>query len=315
MKAVVTDYQFPSVDNERRVFAAAGVQMASAQCRTAPEVIAVARDAEALLVHWAPITQEVLQALPRCKIIVRYGIGLDNIDLAAAAARGIAVCNVPDYASGEVADHTLGLALALARQIPLIDARLRRGEWKITADHPLPSFRDMTFVTLGYGKIARETLHRARAFGFRLAAHDPFVDEATLRADGVSPVGREEAIATADILSLHLPLSAATRHLLNADSLRRMMRTAIVINSSRGGLIDTLALARALEAGEIFAAGLDVFEEEPLPPKHPIRRAPRTLLTSHLAWYSNASAPRLQQMAAEEIVRGLRGEPLRSRVN
>ena len=218
-------------------------------------------------------------------------------------------------ATGEVADHAFALALTWARQIPLIDRRMREGIWKITPDFPMPSFRDMRFVTLGCGRIAGEVLKRAEALGFGLAAYDPFVSEETMRTRGIEKIGLDEAISSADILSLHLPLNDETRHLLNINTLRTMKRSAIVVNTARGGLIDTVALATALGEGVILGAGLDVYEIEPLAAEHPLLRAPRVLLTSHIAWYSEASAPRLQRMAAEEAVRALRGEPLRSQVN
>jgi D-3-phosphoglycerate dehydrogenase len=315
VKALITDYEFPNIDNEKRVFAEAGIELVVAQCKTPQQVIAAAQDAEALIVQWAPMTREVMAALPKCKIIVRYGIGMDNIDIKAATDHGIAACNVPDYASGEVADHALALALTLARQTAAIDRRLRDGTWKITPDLPMPSFRDMRFVTLGCGRIAREVLLRAKGFGFALAAYDPFISPEAMTEIGVSKIGLEEALATADILSLHLPLNAETRHLLNTKTLRAMKKTAIVINTARGGLIDTLALAAELTEGTILGAGIDVYETEPLPLDHPLRKAPRALLTSHIAWFSDASAPRLQRMVAEEAIRGLRGEPLRGQVN
>lgn len=315
MKVVITDSEFPQLEQEKAVFAQAGFELVIARCKTAADVIAIAADADGLLVHWAPITREVSAALRRCRVIVRYGIGVDNIDLAAAAEHGIAVCNVPDYATGEVADHTLALALALARQTGLIDQRLRSGLWKIVPDSAMPSFRDSRFTLLGFGKIAREVARRAQAFGFEVAAHDPFVSAPVLSAAGVTPLTLDAAIATADILSLHLPLNEKTRHLINATTLARMKRNAILVNTSRGALIDSAALATALAAGTIFAAGLDVHEQEPLPPAHPIFRAPRTLLTSHVAWFSDQSAPRLQRMAAEEVTRGVLGQPLRSQIN
>jgi len=314
-KVVITDSEFPNLECERSVFRDAGVDVALAHSKQPGHVIEAAHDADGLLVHWAPITRDVLTKLTRCRVIVRYGIGYDNIDIKAAADRGIAVCNVPDYASGEVADHTMALALAMARQVPLVDQRIREGIWKITPDFPLPAFRDMNFVSLGYGRIAREVIRRAHGFGFKLHAHDPFIPGPQMRQDGVKKVELAEALAMADILSLHLPLTDATRHTLNPASLGRMKKSALVVNTSRGALIDTVALAAAIRAGGIQGAAIDVFESEPLGLDHPLRTCPRVLLTSHIAWYSDASAPRLQTMAAEEVVRGIRGEQLRSKIN
>jgi len=315
MKAVITDHEFPHIDNETEVLREAGIEMEVHQCRTPGEVIAKCADAEALLVQWAPLNAEAIAGLKKCKVIVRYGIGTDNVDLKSAAEKGIAVCNVPDYATGEVADHAVSLALALGRQLPMVDARLRSGIWNIVPNDPMPSYRDMRFVTLGYGRIARGVLDRVRAFGFELAAYDPYVPAEVLLEAGVKPVTQDEAFATADILSLHLPLTEETRHVVNATSMRTMKKNAIIINTSRGPLIDTVALAEALTEKVVFAAGIDVYEKEPLEKDHPILNAPRALLTSHMAWHSSASVARLQKMVAEEAVRGLRGEALRSQVN
>lgn len=307
---VYTDHGFPDVATEQALIEAAGGTLAVAQCRTPEDVIAATADADALIVQWAPITAEVIAALDRCRVIVRLGIGVDNVDLAAARERGIPVCNVPDYCLDEVADHTLALALSLARQLPHIDRRVRAGTWRITPDAPMPAFRAMTFATVGLGRIARAVLERARAFGFRLAAHDPLVSDDTFRQAGIDRLDLDALFAEADIVSLHCPLTAETRNLVDAERLRHMKPTAILVNTARGGLIDTVALAEALEAGTVAGTGLDVFEAEPLPDDHPLRTCPNALLTSHVSWYSEQSVPMLQRKGAEEVVRALRGEPL-----
>ena len=179
----------------------------------------------------------------------------------------------------------------------------------------MPAFKDMTFATAGFGRIARAVLERARGFGFHLAAYDPYVTAEAFEAAGVTSLSLDELFVQADILSLHLPLLDSTRHIANGARLATMKRHAVIVNTARGPLIDTGALARALQDGRIGGAGLDVFEDEPLAGDHPLLACRNALLTSHIAWYSEASAPRLQRMAAEEIVRGLRGEPLRSHVN
>lgn len=314
-RVLITDHGFPNLHHEETLVAAAGATLAVAQCRTPAEVIAAAREADALLVQWAPVNAAVIATLDRCRIIVRYGIGVDNVDLAAARARGIAVCNVPDYGVHEVAEHAVALALALARQLPQIDARLRAGTWKITPDRPMPSLRETTFATAGFGRIARTAHAMMRGFGGRRIAYDPFVPRDVMAPEGVEKVELDDLFTRADLLSLHLPLTAETRHFVSAARLATMKRTAVVVNTARGPLIDTGALARALQAGVIAGAGIDVFEAEPLPADHPLRTAPGALLTSHVAWYSESSIPRLQRLAAEEAVRGLRGEPLKNQVN
>ncbi len=289
--------------------------MKVAQCKTPAEVLAATRDADALLVQWAPVNAEVIAALAHCRIIVRYGIGVDNVDLAAAKARGIPVCNVPDYGVHEVAEHAVALALALVRQLPQIDARLRSGTWKITPDRPMPSLRETTFATAGFGRIARTAHAMMRGFGGKRIAYDPFVPADVMAMEGVEKVELADLFTRADILSLHLPLTAETKHFVNAGRMAEMKKTAIIVNTARGPLIDTVALAEALQNGVIAGAGIDVYEQEPLPATHPLRTAPGALLTSHVAWYSESSIPRLQRLAAEEAARGLRGEPLKNHVN
>ena len=311
MKVVITDCNFESFAEERAMCQRDGHQLEIFQCKTPEEVRARTADADALLVQYVPITEAVLANLSRCQVIVRYGIGLDNIDLVAAKAHGIPVCNVPDYGSEEVADHAVALALTLARRIPLLDDSIRGGRWLATTPTPLLSLRDICFAVAGAGRIGRATLERMRAFGCKLAAHDPFVSERELASLGVEKFSCEDLFAKADILSLHLPMSAATHHFVNRARLRSMKQSAILINTSRGGLVDTLALAAALEANEIAFAGLDVFEREPLEPDHPLRTCKNAVLTPHLAYYSAASVIRLQRFAAEEVERALRGQPLR----
>jgi D-3-phosphoglycerate dehydrogenase len=314
MKPLVclTDYGFKDIENERRIIEASGGELRTAQCKTPAEVLAFAKDATAILAQWAPIDASVIAGLTQCRGIVRYGIGVDNVDVAAAKARGIAVANVPDYCVDEVADHSIALALALVRQLPATDRRLRAGEWKITPPLPMPSLGNMTFATAGFGRIARAVLKRAAAFGCRLAAYDPFVPEDVFKAENVVRLDADELVREADILSLHLPLTAETRHFLHAQNLGLMKPHAVVVNTARGGLIDTVALAAALEAGRPAFAGLDVFDPEPLAEGHPLRTAPNALLTSHTAWFSNESIVKLQKFAAEEIARCLAGEPFKN---
>ncbi|HEY0865271.1 MAG TPA: C-terminal binding protein [Opitutaceae bacterium] len=314
-RIVITDHGFPNLDHERRIIGAAGAELVVASCKSPEQVIEAAAEADVLIVQWAPINAAVLRSLKHCRAIIRYGIGVDNVDLATARELGIAVANVPDYCIDEVADHTVTLALALGRQLLATHQRLLGGQWKITPPATMPAFREMTFAVIGLGRIGRAVLHRAGGFGFRLVAHDPMQPAWMAAKSNAQPLALDETFKAADILSLHLPLTSETRHLVSAERLASMKRTAIIVNTSRGGLIDTVALAAALEKGQVGGAGLDVFEQEPLPANHPLLSAPRTILTSHTAWFSEASVPRLQQLAAEEAVRALNGLPLLNVVN
>ena len=303
---MITDFQFPDIEAERSIIEDAGGQLAALQCKTEQDVIEPAADADVLLVQWAPITRPVIERLPSCKVIVRYGIGLDNIDLEASRSRGITVCNIPNYCVDEVADHTMALALSLARQVAAIDRQVRQGVWSIVPPRPMLAARQSTFVTIGFGRIARAALERARAFKFQLATCDPYLAADVELPPDVTRVEFDEALAMADILALNVPLTHETRHMLDAAAFAQMKPTSLLVNTARGALVDTIALAGALENGVIAAAGLDVFEAEPLPADHPLRRCANVLLTSHVSWYSELSGPNLQRLAAEEAVRSFR---------
>jgi D-3-phosphoglycerate dehydrogenase len=311
----ITDYGFANIDTERDIVEDAGAELRTGQCKTAAEVIALCAEADVVITQWAPISAEVIAGLNNCNGLVRYGIGVDNIDLKAAAAAGIPVANVPDYCIDEVADHTMALALSLVRQLGSTDARVRLGEWSITppAKH-IPALRRMTFATAGFGRIARAVLSRAAAFGCRPAAYDPYVPAEAFEKAGVAKLTAEELFTEADILSLNLPLTEETRHFANAARLASMKPHAVLVNTARGALIDTHALADALTKGTPWAAGIDVFESEPLEADHPLRKAPNVLLTSHTAWFSADSVGQLQRLTAEEAARRLRGESFKNSV-
>jgi len=312
MKVVITDHGFQSTDIERGILKAIGAELIDAQCQSTEELIRHTAQADALLVQWAEIAAEVVTKLEKCKIIVRYGIGVDNIDLEACKRKGIPVSNVPDYCIDEVADHAVALALSSARQLRVIDRRLRSGTWKLTPDTPMPAFRDMTFAVAGFG---RSVLQRVSGFKLKLGAYDPFLPDEEFEREGVTRLSLDALFETADILSLHVPLTPETRHMINIQRLQQMKPTAILVNTSRGPLIDTVALASSLQSGKIAFAGLDVFDPEPLPNDHPLLACENALLTSHVAWYSEASMPRLQRLATEEVVRGLTRQELRNQVN
>ncbi len=312
-KVLITDYGFTDIQQETALISGAGFALQAAQCKTEEEVLQHGSDAAALLVQWAPVTARVIEGLQHCRLIVRYGIGVDNVDLEAAKKKKIVVCNVPDYCIAEVADHTVSLALALARQLTATHNRTIGGEWKIIPPQPALPFYEMKFATIGFGRIAREVQKRVTPFGLRKLAYDPYISKEDMALHEVSYAGFDEIVETADIISLHLPLTSQTRHLVNRDVMKRMKKGAILINTSRGGLIDTEALADALAEGRI-SAGLDVFEQEPLPVTHPLMKCDNVILTSHTAWYSERSVPTLQRMAAEELVRGLTTGAVNNRV-
>ncbi|MDH3251924.1 MAG: C-terminal binding protein [Ignavibacteria bacterium] len=297
-QVVITDWGFPSLEPERSVFAGKDVEILEYQCKTEEEVARVVRDADVVMTQWAPVKALAIGAMRRCKGIVRYGIGLDNVDLRSAKEHGIPVRNVPDYCLDEVADHTMALMLALQRQVVRVDRLVRAGVWKITPPDSLPPLRKSVLGLVGFGRIGQLVAERARAFGMTIVAYDPLVDEKVFARNGAHGSTLEELFGTSDVISLHLPLTEETRHMINAQTLARMKSTALLVNTSRGGLIDSEALAAAVEKKTIAGAALDVFEQEPLPGDHALRQQENIVITSHIAWYSNQSIVELQRRAA-----------------
>lgn len=312
LKLVVTDQAFGNTRHEQAAAKAAGAAFAEFHCRSEDEALEAVRDANAVLNNFAPMTRKVMAAMAPGAVVVRYGVGVDNVDLNAARDLGVHVCNVPDYGVDEVADHAAAMTLALARKLDSYDNGIRAGEWKIDRMvDGLRSLRDTTVGLIGLGRIARAYATRMATFGCRITGFDPFLPEDQIRAAGIIPLPRDEVIAKADVLSLHVPLTRETHHLIDAAAIATMSRGAILINCSRGGLVDEDALAGALVSGQLSGAGLDVFEKEPLPPASALRKAPHVIMSPHAAFYSDASVDALQRLASEEALRGLRGETLR----
>jgi D-3-phosphoglycerate dehydrogenase / 2-oxoglutarate reductase len=311
----ITDSVFPSLEPERRVLGPLGVEVRAGQCRSEDEVIALAKDANAILNCYAKMTARVIGELRHCKVIARYGIGVDNVDLAAATRAKIVVTNVPDYCVDEVSDHGLALFLALARRVVAADQAVKGGTWDVVAHKGIQRLRGQTLGLLGFGKIARALAAKAQALGMRVIAVDPFVDAAAMARLNVRAVDMDTLLAESDAVSVHVPLSPETRGIIGERALARMKPTAFLINTSRGGLVDERALAAALTAGRLAGAALDVVEKEPPPPDHPLRKAPNVILTPHLAFYSREAVVELQTKVAEEAARAFRGEPPRSPVN
>ena len=301
-KAVITDHGFPSIELQRNVLKPAGFDLEEIQpiCRTEDEVIARCGDADALLVQWAPITRRVMQALPRARCMVRYGVGVNNIDLDAAADLGVMVVNVPDYCLEEVSNHAVTMMMSLAKRISHDHHRITHGEWGVGPLLPVPAIIDLTLGLVGFGAIARRVARKAAVFGFRrIIAADPFVRAEVFQEHAVESVSQTALIEQADVISLHCPLVPSTTHLINRDSIARMRPGVIVVNTSRGPVILEADLIDALKSGRIAGAGLDVFETEPLPADSPLRSLPNVLLTSHAASVSERAVDMLQVKAAE----------------
>jgi D-3-phosphoglycerate dehydrogenase len=310
---LITDHVFASVELERQVLQKAGIALEEIKpdCKTEDDVIERCARADALLVQWAPITRRVLKELPKVRGIVRYGIGVDNIDLKAAKELGRIVSNVPNYCQEEVSDHTLAMIVSLARRIPHDDSQIKRGGWGVGPFLPIPAFSDLTLGLAGFGSIARKVSAKAKPFRFRQIAFDPMVADEVFRQHGVERVERDALLQSADIISLHCPLTDETRHMINASSIARMKPRVLLVNTARGPLVNEADLISALQTGKILGAGLDVYEKEPLPVDSPLRALPNVILTSHAASASERARDLLQTKAAEaarDILLGKRPE-------
>src|SRR5438309_1940686 len=262
----VTDSPFPSLDPAKAALARIDPELRLAKSASAEDILAVARDADAILVTYAKLSGDLLRQLTRCKAIGRFGLGVDNIAIAAAAELGITVTYVPDYCMQEVSDHTMALLLALARKVPQSNALVQAGRWDMPAVVPIHRLAGRVLGLVSFGNIPRALAPKAKAFGLRVIAHDPFVSQAVFAATGVEAMSFEGLLAIADFVSIHAPLVPATRGLFNAEVLRKMKKGALLINTARGPLVDEAALIAALDAGHVGGAALDVVTVEPLAP-------------------------------------------------
>ncbi|HXF67023.1 MAG TPA: C-terminal binding protein [Burkholderiales bacterium] len=306
-KVVLTDYVWESLDVERKTLEGVA-ELVPLQTKKPEEFIAEARDCDALLNTYAgPITAEVMAQMPKCKIIARYGIGVDTIDVEAATRAGIIVTNNPTYCIEEVAEHTMALVLACARKVAFYDRLVRAGRWEVPPGKPMYRLVGRTLGLVGFGNIARQVAVRAAAFGMKVLYFDPFVKEGQFDAPG-RKVGFEELLAESDFVSVHPPLTRETRGMINDQAFSRMKPSAFLVNCSRGPVVDTAALVRALDAKKIAGCALDTVDPEPLPDPHPLRGRENVILNPHVAWYSEQAMVGLQAGAPAEVRRVLTGE-------
>lgn len=314
--AAILDCNFPSTATEASIIEAAGFEFRQGQCVTEDQVIDFAQDADAVIAQYAPLTRRAIAGLPRCRVITRYGIGVDNVDVPAASEYGVWVTNVPGFCKIELTEHTLALILSFARRLSRLDRSVHRGEWETIGNmRPTRRLDRLTLGLVGFGQVSREIAPRARAFGLRIIATAPHTTAETMAEFGVTKVTLDELLAESDFVSLHLPLTAETRHLINAERLARMKPSAYLINTARGPIVDETALIAALQEGRLAGAGLDVLEKEPPPATSPLLAMENVVITPHAAYYSDDALDLLQRSVAEEVVRVLKGEPPRSPVN
>ena len=301
MKALVTDFDFPDIALERGLFAEAGIELAEAQCRSEDQLITAARDCDALLLQYAPVTDRVLSALPRLGIVSRYGAGFDTVDTAACARHGVWVANSPDYGVGEVATHALAMALALLRHLAIYDRDVKAGRWSYLSPGTIRRASEMTVGILGLGRIGKRFAHLARNCFARVIASDPYIIDGDFPAY-VGRVDTETLFEQSDIVSLHLPLNDETRGMVGDRLIARMRRGSMLVNTARGAVVDVDAVLARLEDGTLDGAALDVLPVEPLVTSHPLARHPRVLLSPHSAFYSTAAEVELRRKASMNIV-------------
>jgi D-3-phosphoglycerate dehydrogenase len=305
----VTDSPFPSLDPAKAALARVDPALRMAKSASADDILAVAREADAILVTYAKLPGDLLRQLKRCKVIGRFGLGVDNIDIKAASELGITVTYVPDYCMQEVSDHAMALLLSLARKVPLSNKLVQSGRWEVPPIVPIHRLTGRVLGLVGFGNIPRMLAPKAKAFGLRVVTHDPYVSPQALAEAGVEGVGFDELLAMSDFVSIHAPLTPATRGLFNRDVFRKMKKGAMLINTARGPLVDEEALIAALDSGQLGGAALDVVTTEPLAKDSKLIGRDNVILTPHTAFYSVEALNELQTKCATDVARVLSGEP------
>lgn len=307
MKVVITDYQYDNVDQERRIVTDAGFTFETFQVKEPADVIPVVEDADAVVTQYSTIDKDVIAAMKNCKVIIKYGIGINNIDAAAATEKGIYVCNVPDYGIDEVSNHAVAFIMALAKKLPLINAACKAGEWNYDSVQPLFRMAGQTLGLMGFGRIPQMVATKMRPFNMDIIVYDPYISAEVCEEHGVKSVDFDTLVKESDYISLHSPLTEETEHLFNDDVFKTMKDTAFLINTARGAIIDEKALINALNAGDIAGAALDVFEAEPVAKDNPLLAMDNVIATPHAAWYSEEAIDTLQEKVALEVVNILQG--------
>jgi D-3-phosphoglycerate dehydrogenase / 2-oxoglutarate reductase len=304
----VTDSPFPSLDPAKAALARIDPELRVANSASAEDILAVGRDADAILITYAKLPGDLLRQLRRCKAIGRFGLGVDNIDIAAATELGITVTYVPDYCMQEVSDHAMALLLALARKVPQSNALVQAGRWDMPAVVPIHRLAGRVLGLVGFGNIPRALAPKAKAFGLRVVAHDPNVSQHALAAVGVESMSFDRLLEISDFVSIHAPLLPVTRGLFNAEVFGKMKQGSYLINTARGPLVDEDALLAALDSGRLAGAALDVVAVEPLPKESRLIGRDNVVLTPHTGFYSVEALNELQTKCAADVARVLSGE-------
>mgnify|MGYP000050093845 CR=1 FL=1 len=314
-KVVVTDYNYKDLNQEKSILSKYDVDLMDFHCTTEDEVIAAVDGADAVLVQFAPITRRVLESMENCKVVVRYAVGFDNIDLDAATELGIRVVNIPDYCTEEVSEHAVMLLLAVARKLCTLNQATKASDWNFQHMVPVQRLKGRTVGLIGLGRIGRMTARKLQGFNFRVIAYDPYIEASVGQEYGVELVDFDKVISESDFISLHVPLNEETKHMINANVFEKMKQNPFIINTGRGGLIQEDDLMVALESGQIQGAALDVLQEEPIRNGHPLQGLENVILTPHAAWYSEDALQAIQLFAAKEVERMLIGQEPKNIVN
>ena len=304
----IADSPFPSLDPAKAALARLNPTFQMSKSPNADDILAVAKDADAILVTYAKITRDIIAQLTKCKAIGRFGLGVDNIDLVAAKEKGIAVNYVPDYCIHEVSDHAMALLLSLIRKVPLSNKLVQAGRWEMPAVVPIRRIKDTVLGLLGFGHIPRLVAPKAQSFGMKVLAYDPYVKPEQFKALNVEGVDLDTLLKTSDYISVHAPLLPATRGMLNAEALAKMKKGAYIVNTARGPLIDEDALVAALDSGQIGGAGLDVVTAEPLAKDSKLLGRDNVIISPHTGFYSIEALAELQTKCASDVARVLSGE-------
>ena len=299
---LITDYDFHDVDLEVGLLREAGMEVATAQCKTEDDVIAAAKGYDGLLTQYAPMNAKVFGARPEVRIVSRFGAGFDTVNTADAKEFGVWVANSPDYGVGEVATHALGMSLALLRHLPWFDREIREGRWHYSGTGPLTRVGNLTLGILGFGRIGKRMAHISRSVFGRVIACDPYVGDGDFFPDNVVRVGEERLFREADVVSLHVPLNDETRGMVGSRMLALMKEGSFLVNTARGSVVNLDQLLQALDSSHLAGAGLDVLPKEPPEADHPVLRHPRVLLSPHAAFYSVEGEKELRLKAAQNVI-------------
>ncbi|MBM7556864.1 ribose 5-phosphate isomerase B [Halanaerobacter jeridensis] len=315
-KVMVTDYEYETLEYEEKILKEIDAEFLKAQARTQEEVIEAApKDVDGLLVQYAQIGEEVFKALPQLKVVARYGIGVDTVDLEAATDHGVNVVNVAEYCQDEVSDQALSLLLACARKTVLLNNDVKSGNWDFSIAKPIYRLRDRTLGIVGFGKIPRKLADKATALGLELLVHDPFVEKEVTEKYDVELVELDKLMKKSDFISIHVPLNENTKHMISTKEFELMKESSFIINTARGAVIDEEALIAALKDNELAGAALDVTEQEPITKDNPLLEMDNVIITPHVGWYSEDAQIELQTRAAEGVADVLMGNKPKYLVN